>query len=167
MSKSKRRKTDRHRQVRGPAATRKPEDTARSREQHTCFPRQLPRLPHVHRAKPEVIDGRMYPATARVRLDNGERAQFDLLGTLYALATGELTGECADIVAALAFVYMEQAPLPIPEREALTSPAAMVDSFRRLIADGFIGRDENGGYLTATPLDAVPARRPPHLCPPA
>ncbi|MEU3657881.1 hypothetical protein AB0E67_35080 [Streptomyces sp. NPDC032161] len=155
MSKSKRKKTDRHRQPRGPEALRKKEKTSRKQGSNECFPQQLPQFPLVHRAKPEVINGRMYMATARMHLDSGEVAEFDLLATLHAIATGELTGVCADIMAALAFTYIQQAPIPLANRDLITTPTALVDSFRRLVADGFMGCDHHGGYLTAGPLPAV------------
>lgn len=160
-SKSKRHKSRKQRQPGPgtPSLRRTPAVEQRLPETGTCFPRQLPHIPLVHRSQPELIDGRLYMATARMRMDK-EVMEFDLLASLHAIATGKLTGECADILAATAFLYVQQAPMPLPACDLTTSPAAMIDSFRRLINDGFVGCDEYGGYLsTGAAMGTAPAPR--------
>jgi hypothetical protein len=156
MSNKKRKKTDRHRQPRGPAALHKPTGTSRLPEGEVCLPRQQSPFPLVRRSGPRLIRGRLYMATARLRVD-GDMFEFDLLASLYAVATGELTGVCADLMAAYAFTYIQKSPIPLPECNLTTSPTALVDSIRRLIDEGFIGRDKHGGYL----CPGAPARKLP------
>lgn len=110
---------------------------------------QLP-LPLFPRETPQVVDGRLYMATSTLRLD-GEVIDFDFAAVLHALAQGELQGEAADVAAEAVTAFLEQAPFPLPGLDGTSLPA-LLDSTRRLIADGFLGTDVNGGYLAVPSL---------------
>ncbi|MEU0001855.1 hypothetical protein ABZ069_33595 [Streptomyces microflavus] len=159
MSKSK--KSRRHRSV-----NRTPRPMGRQSKnlhdsQHACLPRQSqgPAVA-VYRDQPELIDGRAYPATARMNVD-GEPMKFDLIASMYAVVHGEVTGPCAGILTALALTYMEDHPGLLaslsPDEEPPLTIAALTDSFRRFFEEGIIGRDENGGYISFDRLHAAHA----------
>lgn len=63
----------------------------------------------MYRDEAELVDGRAYPATSRLPLD-GEQMRFDLIANMYAVTHGEVTGPCADMLAALALTYLESHP---------------------------------------------------------
>lgn len=123
----------------------------------------LPRQPNLHRLvfrdQVELIEGRAYPATATMTVD-GKPMQFDLIANMYGIVRGEVSGVSADILAALAFTYLvEQKPdlMSSLGEELPKTPRELVDSFRRLVDDGFFGRDENGGYLNLNHVHATHA----------
>ncbi|MFD4241480.1 hypothetical protein ACFWP3_07785 [Streptomyces sp. NPDC058525] len=126
----------------------------------------------VSRERPQNIAGRLYFATARLRVDD-EVMEFDLLASLYGIVSGEVTGDSAALLTAAAFSYLQQAP--VENRAAVAhlgcdltrSPAAMLDSFRAFVAAGLVGRDENGGYFHLDRQRAIGCQRdgedvPPH-----
>ncbi|MGW6463969.1 hypothetical protein [Streptomyces rubiginosohelvolus] len=158
---SKQKKSRRHRSVnRTPRPMGQQNDSLHD-SQHACLPHQSqgPADP-VYRDQAELIDGRAYPATAWMNVD-GERMKFDLIANMYAVVHGEVTGPCADILAALALTYTEnhQGLLASisPDEEPPLTIAALTDSFRRFFDEGLLGRDENGGYISFESLHAVHA----------
>ncbi|MER6655242.1 hypothetical protein ABT248_32475 [Streptomyces sp. NPDC000971] len=149
---SKQKKSRRHRSV-----NRTPRPTGRGGDQlsdsgHACLPHQSngPAV-KVYRDKPEVVDGRAYPPTARMDVD-GQQMKFDLIASMYAVVHGEVTGPCADILAALALTHTRdhQGLLTSisPDEEVPLTTAALTDSFRRFFQEGLLGRDEKGGYIS-------------------
>ncbi|MFJ8762868.1 hypothetical protein [Streptomyces cyaneofuscatus] len=157
----KQKKSRRHRSV-----NRRPRPMGRQGESlhgspHACLPHQSqgPGVP-VYRDQVELIDGRAYPATARMTVD-GERMKFDLIANMYAVVHGEVTGPCADIMAALVLTYMEDHPGLLvslsPDENPPLTIAALTDSFRRFFEEGLIGRDEKGGYISFERLHATHA----------
>ncbi|MDJ1645361.1 hypothetical protein [Streptomyces pakalii] len=128
---------------------------------HACLPHQSqgPAVP-VYRDQAELIDGRAYPATARMNVD-GEPVTFDLIANMYAVVHGEVIGPCADILAVMALTYAEDHPgllasLRTDEEPPLTI-SALTDSFRRFFDEGVLGRDEDGGYISFERLHAAHA----------
>ncbi|MFF4741302.1 hypothetical protein ACFY2W_36275 [Streptomyces sp. NPDC001262] len=125
---------------------------------HACFPHQMPPFQPVHRSKPELVDGRAYPATARMDVD-GQLMKFDLIGNMYAVVHGEVTGPCADIMAAIALGHCEQHGQLLPSlgEEVPTTISELVGLFRRFFNEGLFGRDERGGYIDMNRVHAAHA----------
>ncbi|MER7050123.1 hypothetical protein [Streptomyces jumonjinensis] len=143
-------------QVRHPArarraSTRKPAST-QDRSAATGPLSQFPQ-PLFARETPQVCEGRLYLATSTLRL-SGEVIDFDFAAALHALAEGKLTGEAADVAGEAVTAFLEEAALPLPGLDGSSLPA-LLDSTRRLIADGFLGTDINGGYLTVPSLSSL------------
>ncbi|MFD6478908.1 hypothetical protein ACFWEH_35935 [Streptomyces anulatus] len=158
---SKQKKSRRHRSV-----NRTPRPVGRQSEslhdsRHACLPHQSqgPGVT-VYRDQAELIDGRAYPATARMNVD-AEPVKFDLIANMYAVAHGEVTGPCAGVLTALALTYTEnhQGLLKSisPDEEPPLTIAALTDSFRRFFEEGLLGRDGNGGYSSFERLHAAHA----------
>lgn len=129
--------------------------------QHVCLPHQSPGPgAPVHRDQIELVDGRAYPATARMNVE-GEVMKFDLIANMYAVIRGEVTGPCAGILVALTQAYMEDHPGMLtslsPDEKPPLTIAALTDSFRRFFDEGIIGRDEKGGYINFDRLHAAHA----------
>ncbi|MEU8545362.1 hypothetical protein AB0C52_36085 [Streptomyces sp. NPDC048717] len=129
--------------------------------EQACLPHQSTAPPVTERRdRAEIIDGRAYPATARMKLD-GEQVTFDLIANMYAVVHGEVTGPCADILTALALAYTQDhqgllPPISTDEGTPVT-PAALKDSFRRFFQEGTLGRDEKGGFISLERLHAAHA----------
>ncbi|MFE1334480.1 hypothetical protein [Streptomyces microflavus] len=159
MSKSK--KSRRHRSVNRTPRPMGQRGESLHGSQHACLPHQSqgPAV-SVYRDQAELIDGRAYPATARMNVE-GELMKFDLIASMYAVIHGEVTGPCADILAALALTYMEDHPGLLASLSQDAEPpltiAALTDSFRRFFEEGITGRDENGGYISFERLHAAHA----------
>ncbi|MFC1436049.1 hypothetical protein ACEZDB_35990 [Streptacidiphilus sp. N1-3] len=111
-------------------------------------------------------DGRLYPATGELLVES-ELMRFDVLASLVAIVTGELHGQRAGLVGAFAFEYLRQSPLGFPVGDLGSTPDALVESFRPLVANGLVGRDEFGGYLNlfAGPVleEAIANATPPTI----
>lgn len=124
--------------------------------EHSCFPHQNTSFEQVYRSKTELIDGRAYPATARMNVD-GQPMKFDLIGNMYAVVHGEVTGPCADIMAAMVLTHFEQQGelLASIGEEVPATISELVDSFRRFFYAGLFGRDERGGYVNMTEFHAA------------
>ncbi|MFQ6196991.1 hypothetical protein [Streptomyces sp. NPDC000405] len=104
----------------------------------------------------EIADGRAYLATARLNVE-GQSMRFDLDATMYAVVKGEVTGSCADIITARALTGLEQYPSLLPSlgQQTPTTVPGLVACFRRLIEEGFCGRDDHGGYISIRQLHAA------------
>ncbi|WP_374777076.1 hypothetical protein OG756_34245 [Streptomyces sp. NBC_01310] len=165
---SKNQKGRRHRSVNrtprpaGPAPADRP-------QQSQIAPRQPFHL--VSRELPHNIGGRLYFATARLRVDD-EVMEFDLLASLHGIVSGEVAGDCAAMLTAAAFSYLQQAPVenrtPVSHLgcDFTRSPAAMIDSVRAFVAAGLVGRDENGGYFDLDRHRAIGRQREADAVPP-
>jgi len=126
-------------------ANRKP----KSAVVHECNAHGVVPKPMVFRDKPAVIEGRMYPPTARMRLED-EDTVFDLIASLYAVAHEEVTGPCADILTVICHAWLEQSPIGFPFLEDVpTSFSALRERATSLFANGVYGRDNHGGYVAA------------------
>lgn len=71
-------------------------------ESHSCLPQQAVGRQPVYRDRVDLVDGRAYPVTALLHVD-GKPMRFDLVANMHGVIQGEVTGECADILASLAF----------------------------------------------------------------
>lgn len=129
---------------------------------HECNAHGVVPKPMVFRDKPAVIGGRMYPPTARMRVED-EDAVFDLIASLYAVVHEEVTGPCADILTVICQVWLEQCPVGFPFLEDVpASISALRERAARLFANGVYGRDEHGGYVAAHSLHAHGHPGPAH-----
>lgn len=124
-------------------------------EDHSCLSHQSVGR---YRDRVDFVDGRAYPATARLHVD-GKPMRFDLVANMHGVVQGEVTGECADILASLAFAYLErEQPELLPTLgEKASSPAELTEGFRRLISSGICGRDDRGGYIDFARVHAAHA----------
>ncbi|RLU82517.1 hypothetical protein CTZ27_29755 [Streptomyces griseocarneus] len=108
------------------------------------------------RTELEIADGRAYLATTRLAVE-GQPAHFDLVASMYAVVTGEVTGPCADILTACALTGLQQHPhlLPSLGQQTPSTIAGLVACFRRLIAEEICGRDDQGGFISIRQLHAA------------
>lgn len=124
---------------------------------HECNAHGVVPVPTVFRDKPAVIGGRMYPPTARTRLED-EDTVFDLIASLYAVVHGEVTGPCADILTVICHAWLQRCPVGFPFLEDIpASCTALRVRAACLFANGVYGRDKHGGYVAATAIKLMDA----------
>ncbi|WP_432003954.1 hypothetical protein [Streptomyces sioyaensis] len=137
-------------QVRRAAKNKQPKDRSWRDAPASSAP-----FPLVRREKTEVIKGRIYPPTTRVKIpDSGDTVEFDTIAALCGIAEGRITGHHARYLAALAAGAEEAAGIRSRDEMDLDE---YIDSHTRLMQIGFIGYDEHGGYLT-TPAELATVR---------
>lgn len=111
-----------------------------------------PKYPLVRRNAAEEFEGRLYPPTLRIRMDEtGQVSELDALATMCGIAESRLTGDDARCLAALVVSAQEQMGSSLVSAELGIDD--YIASYTRLFEQGFVGYDERGGYLTAKAKD--------------
>lgn len=103
-----------------------------------------------------MIDGRLYAPTAQVTFSDGPEGTFeiDAIASMCAIVNGEIRGKDANILAALVLQLSQQAGGTAGTGLG-NDLQEFIESHRRLIADGYIGCDEHGGFMKVPNVSAA------------